>query len=822
MRASSRDRARGGGRGAPPAAASVFVVLACAALLLLPTRAVCVATRDGGDDDDLDLDLKLKLKLTTRALETRPSPGDVVVIRARLDVDIDGDGGVRAALARARLANEENVTLTTFTRVNFQDEQSWGPMRDDGVFPDVRADDGEYAAAVRVPGDGAARGGDVFRWRVEATRAAAAAATSRSPKFDNDERPRYRGTVVMGDERDDDDDDDDDDGDDAAALERLHVFTEDPDGMSTDDGAAVSLFFRGRYYDSASVRRRGSGRAETVVGVTLPPKDWPKKKLKVDMKRGEKFVWSNDERGVSEFNLQSHFQEPGEETYMRENLASATFAAAGVPAPAMFHLVVYLNGAYHGLYSFVERVDETFMKRNGLDDKADAYKAVHWKYSNLRAPNVTAQCPWATPDWPARWEECPEVWRVVNGDAKRAMKASEALELDAYPIGEGRWRRAPSAAAVREVKTLKSAAFAPLTELTTTLARVVADPRDIGDALLMDALDVPAILNEMAAQTLVLSVDRCAKNYFVTRDRDTLEWRRLPWDLEDAFPVDYRDGIGRCDAATQCGANETDYCLLTCDKFNSVFFCDANHPQDVFVDDRDGMEAKSTYNVLVDAILKTPKTRAMYLRRLRTLADALLMSYFIDRTAMEYLRAIKNDARRDSEKWNVGGVRAVEQGVLQLRSQFLPARRRQLLEETSEMPPPQREDVRVAFGDVDEAREDRERAFAEVINPNDFAVDLSGWTFRRVLYKRFSPISRFQRTFDRVPFQLTDELFCMESSYSGRRGRCGTRSRRGRSSRRDRGSRSCATPPGFDPARSARAEARGSSSSGGREGRAST
>ena len=47
----------------------------------------------------------------------------------------------------------------------------------------------------------------------------------------------------------------------------------------------------------------------------------------------------------------------------------------------------------------------------------------------------------------------------------------------------------------------------------------------------------------MAAQTLVLSVDRCTKNYYIHRDSDTLEWRRIPWDLEDTFPVDYRDGV---------------------------------------------------------------------------------------------------------------------------------------------------------------------------------------------------------------------------------------------------------------------------------------
>ena len=50
------------------------------------------------------------------------------------------------------------------------------------------------------------------------------------------------------------------------------------------------------------------------------------------------------------------------------------------------------------------------------------------------------------------------------------------------------------------------------------------------------------------------------------------------------------------------------------------------------------------------------------------------------------LEAIKEDAWRDSEKWGVGSVRGIEQGILQLRTQALPARRRQLFSENPEVP----------------------------------------------------------------------------------------------------------------------------------------
>ena len=60
-------------------------------------------------------------------------------------------------------------------------------------------------------------------------------------------------------------------------------------------------------------------------------------------------------------------------------------------------------------------------------------------------------------------------------------------------------------------------------------------------------LDVPAIVNEMAAQTLLNHQDRCTKNSFMFRDPVTTLWSRIPWDMEDVFPSDFRSGWDTCD-----------------------------------------------------------------------------------------------------------------------------------------------------------------------------------------------------------------------------------------------------------------------------------
>ena len=107
----------------------------------------------------------------------------------------------------------------------------------------------------------------------------------------------------------------------------------------------------------------------------------------------------------------------GRRDLQRLNEANAIMDAAKVPAPTTFHVHVQVNGKYYGLFSFVEQIDKSFLKRRKMWDKQNSlYKAVNWKYSNLRAPNPSlSKCSWATPDWPRRWSEqdryCPQIWR---------------------------------------------------------------------------------------------------------------------------------------------------------------------------------------------------------------------------------------------------------------------------------------------------------------------------------------------------------------------------------------------------------------------------
>lgn len=586
------------------------------------------------------------------------APGEAIVVKARI---------------RARPRFREVSQPRLVCKVGYGGERASAMVRDDNA-----GDMDVYVGRCETWGT---RVGDMVRWRVQVDEP-----YMRAPARDGTSGggAEYYGVALLKGFWAD------------TPLPVLHWYTPDSWAMTTDAGARVSLYFEGKFYDNVFARRRGSGRRESVIGTTEAAKDWPKHKFKLDFE-GREFKYDKSQRKVEEINLQSFYQEPGEETYMRETLALHVFNAVGVPAPLTKYVHVRVNNEFYGLFAFIEQIDSTFLKRNFLDSQGPLYKAVNWKYSNLRAGDGSLKCPYATPDYPREWmyDECPEIWRKAS---KENRDRSDDL-----------W------------------------ELTQAIDRV---RRNInGEAhILYDILSLPEIINEMAAQTLVLSADRCAKNYYMHRDRGTGEWRRLPWDLEDAFPGDRRYGVNFCDAS-ECSARSTAYCILSCEKFNSPLYCDRNHPQDIFIGEG-VQDPKSTYNVLVDVLLSVKSTREMYFARLRTMMDEILATSFLDDWARKTLDRIRNDALRDSEKWNVGGVRSIDQGVLQLLKQIVPKRREQLFKEYSNMIPPSTPpNAHVYVSYAQKSSADPASAYIKLSNPHGFAVDVSNWVVQNGDFK---------------------------------------------------------------------------------------
>ena len=131
--------------------------------------------------------------------------------------------------------------------------------------------------------------------------------------------------------------------------------------------------------------------------------------------------------------------------------------------------------------------------------------------------------------------------------------------------------------------------------------------------------------------------------------------------MEDSFAVDYRGRTGRCDddGAEACRLDSGTYCIMSCEWWNSPFFCDENHPQDVF-EESDG---RSTWNHLVNAVLADAAAKDAYLRELKRAIAALHDGGWLENRARALADRVREDARRDARKWNRGdaddGLRAL-------------------------------------------------------------------------------------------------------------------------------------------------------------------
>eukprot|EP00963_Diacronema_lutheri_P013804 scaffold2732_cov346-Pavlova_lutheri.AAC.1 len=319
-----------------------------------------------------------------------------------------------------------------------------------------------YSAVIREP----TKRNQMIRWYVTAVDGRNG--TARFPTFEAEDEPEYHGTVVLDPSLDN-------------SIPSMDLFVEDRDAAATEEGTYGSVMYSGKFYDRVFVNRRG----QTSLL-------WPKPKLKLDFK-GRIFDWMDGEEKVGSINLESHYLEPGTNTYMRPNIGSAYFNATGVPAPVIFHVSLRQNGEFYGLFSLGERMNEPFFDRVGLSYKdGNMYKAWHASFANLRP-----------------LEEIPHHLRF-------AFKKENNEEEDDWT----------------DVYELTDALSGPDT-----------------NTFLYDRLNIPAILNEMAAQTLILNHDRCSKNYFLYHDFKTQEWQRLPWDFENLLGVGVHLGGDESDAS---------------------------------------------------------------------------------------------------------------------------------------------------------------------------------------------------------------------------------------------------------------------------------
>ncbi len=378
---------------------------------------------------------------------------------------------------------------------------------------------------------------------------------------------------------------------------------------------------------------------------------FPKKSYDIDFNPGDNFRYAAGQARVDDINLLSTYPD---KAHMRNMLSYETYRDAGSPYHFAFSVRVQQNGVFWGEMHFVENGDANYLERLGLDPNGALYK----------------------------------MYNDFQDAADTAIGVSAA-----------------------EKKTRKNEGNADLVDLLAGL-KLTGTARA---NWMFDNLDIPEVVNFLAAKVITADVDCCHKNYYFYRDTDgTGEWQMLPWDVDLSF--------GRTWNQANTYFDDT--------MFATNFY---NNGDPLFIGGNNSLPA---------AIFNTPATRAMYLRRIRTLMDELLQPPHTSPYLLKYERRVDQlaamiapDAALDFAKWSTWGVpQTLPQAVQILKNQFLEPRRHVMYERYSvtnggEIPLAQPAPAVITFGDVESNPSSRNQAeeYIQLLNTNNYAADLSFW-----------------------------------------------------------------------------------------------
>lgn len=306
-------------------------------------------------------------------------------------------------------------------------------------------------------------------------------------------------------------------------------------------------------------------------------------------------------------------------------------------------------------------------------------------------------------------EDANDVYLERAGlDPEGALYKAADLTLNLADIGKP--------GAVRKL-TRKEEGLGELHDLIRALNRNDPEKWDY----IFDGIDLPMTINTLAGLATIMQTDMGAKNYYLYHDIEgDGQWALLPWDLD-----------------------------LT---FGRVFtFPDGYFDRTLYSQGFTEFAESDKTSVLVEALLRgNPRTRAMFFRRFRTLADRFLASDYIPERTRQQLDRLSPtsifpaDALRDSESWGTwyDGNPAVqpwnpsnldketmERANSRITGEWLPQRRVEIFENLRDLPSAL-ESPSIVIGalDFDPISDDQEEEFVELINQSPTAVDVSGWS----------------------------------------------------------------------------------------------
>lgn len=329
-----------------------------------------------------------------------------------------------------------------------------------------------------------------------------------------------------------------------------------------------------------------------------------------------------------------------------------------------------------------------------------------------------ADCPY---HWviPVRVQQNAEFWGTAhimeNGDEDWLIRMGLNVQGALYKM-YNRFTSAGDATSGAEKKTRKFEGNADLVDLYNGISRSGQARR----LYLYDNVDIPQVVNFLAARAITGDTDCCHKNYYFYRDTGrSNEWQMWPWDVDLSFGRRW---------------------------ISSHTYWDNNLISDtrLFVGNN---------NRMPQAIFDTSETRQMYLRRIRTLMDELLKPPGTPAEQLHYeprmdelAALIAPDAALDAAKWNSHAwgngstapccPQSLLEAVAEMKNVYLPERRDFLYNgrssNTRELPDAQPADTLISIIGIEAhpPSGDPEEAYVQLMNFNAFAADISGWALK--------------------------------------------------------------------------------------------
>ncbi len=238
------------------------------------------------------------------------------------------------------------------------------------------------------------------------------------------------------------------------------------------------------------------------------------------------------------------------------------------------------------------------------------------------------------------------------------------------------------------------------------------------NAYIYDHVNIPAMVNFLAAMIITGNIDCCHKNYYLYRDTGvTDEWQFLPWDLDLSFGRNWTSSLNYFD--------DTMY-------FQNGLYVGGN-------------------NTLPGALFANNTIKNMYLRRVRTLMDELMQAPGTPPDQLKYEKRIRElyeqigpDAALDYAKWTSWGTRqTMPQALTILTNDYFPKRRNYLFNTLgTTIPKPVTNQVTVGFGalDFNPASGTQTQEYFTVINgTGGIYLDVSGWIIEGAVDHIFAP-----------------------------------------------------------------------------------